>query len=237
MRQLVSGLTLIVAMCLLAPVSDARAPKPPNFTGASVEFRDALEDRIKSDGDPYVDGGERGLEVRMWINGSQDLTIGTFSSGRTLSFDLTDKVAGSGSGPTGDISDNAFVNIRAIANMERGETRPTRASFNTAIGYFRWLGSPLPLGGSVSGEPYGSQAVTVTRLVTGPQEPSVWDVYTPVPSEPSTYVDNGQDPSVEYPYTAGDLSVLLKSGRRGELTPIGLYHMAFGLKVTCATCP
>jgi len=221
MRQLVSGLTLVVTMCLLAPVSDARAPKPPNFTGASVEFRDGGGDRIRSDGGPYVDGGQRGLEVRMWINGSQDLTIGTFSSGRTLYFDFSGKVTGSGNGPTGTMFDNAFVNIRAIADMSIGETRTTKASFNTAIGNFRWLGSPLPEGGSVSGEPYGSQAVVVERTAA-----ETWEVYTPVP--PDTLIAPG--------YTAGDLNVLLKTVKN-TVTPIGNYHMPFGLTVTCTTCP
>ncbi len=230
MRQFVSGLTLFMAMCLLAPVSDARAPKPPNFTGASVRFWDSVPlgdgtgsvpARIKSDGGPYVDGGQRGLEVRMWINGSQDLTIGTFSSGRTLYFDYSDKVPGSGSGPTGVMYDNAFVGVRDIAAMAIGEIRTTKASFNTAVGHFRWLGSPVPVGG-VSGGPFGSEAVVVERTSA-----QTWEVYTPVP--PDTTIAPG--------YTAGDLNVLLKSGRRGELTPVGNYHMAFGLTVTCEKCP
>lgn len=221
MRQFVSGLTLFVAMCLLAPVSDARAPKPSNFTVASVQFRDATGDRIQSDdGRPYVDGGQRGLEVRMWINGSQDLTIGTFSSGRTLYFDYSDKVPGSGNGPMGVMYDNAFVNIRAIAAMGIGEIRTTKASFGTAVGHFRWLGSPVPAGGSVSGDPFGSQAVVVERTSA-----QTWEVYTPVP--PDTTMALG--------YTAGDLNVLLKTVKN-TLTPIGNYHMSFGLTVTCATC-
>jgi hypothetical protein len=221
MRQLVSGLTLFVTMCLLAPVSDARAPKPPNFTGASVQFRDDVADQIRSDGGPYVDGGQRGLEVRMWINGSQDLTIGTFSSGRTLYFDYSDKVPGSGSGPTGTMSDNAFVNIRDIAAMGIGERRTTKASFNTAIGYLRWLGSPVPEGGSVAGAPFDSEAVVVERTSA-----QTWEIYTPVPSD--TLIAPG--------YTAGDRNVLLKTVKN-TLTPIGNYHMAFGLTVTCTTCP
>ena len=157
----------------------------------------------------------------MWINGSQDLTIGTFSSGRTLYFDYSEKVAGSGTGPTGVMYDNAFVNIRAIANMGIGEKRTTKASFNTAIGYLRWLGSPVPAGGSVSGEPYGSQAVVVHRT-----NAYNWEIYTPVPA------DNAIAPG----YTAGDANVLLKAVKN-TLTPIGNYHMAFGLTVTCTTCP
>lgn len=231
MRQLVSGLTLFVAMGLLAPVSHARAPKPSNFTGASVQLWDSVPlgdgtgnvpARIKSDGGPYLDGGQRGLEVRMWINGSQDLTVGTFASGRTLYFDYSDKVPGSGIGPTGIMYDNAFFVIRAIADMADGETRTTKASFNTSVGYFRWLGSPFPEAGSVSGGPYDSQAVVVKRT-----NAQTWEVYTPVP----------EDTDVAPGFTAGDLSVLLKSGRKGELTSVGLYHMPFGLTVTCTTCP
>ena len=221
MRQLVSGLTLFVTMCLLAPVSDARAPKPPNFTWASVQFRDGETDRIKSDGGgPYVDGGRRGLEVRMWINGSQDLTIGTFASGRTLHFDYRFKDPGTGSGPQGMMSDNAFVNIRDIAAMGIGERRTTKALFNTAIGHFRWLGSPVPVGGSVP-DPYGSEAVVVERT-----NAQTWEVYTPVPS----------DTTIAPGYTAGDRNVLLKE-IKNTLTPIGNYHMPFGLTVTCTTCP
>ena len=221
MRQLVSGLTLFVAMCLLAPVSDARAPKPPNFTVASVQFRDDGADRIRSDGGPYVNGGQRGLEVRMWINGSQDLTIGTFSSGRTLYFDYSDKVPGSGSGPIGVMYDNAFVAVRDIAAMGIGERRTTKASFNTAIGMLRWLGSPVPVGGAITGGPYDSQAVVVERT-----NGQTWEIYTPVP--PDTLVAPG--------YTAGDQNVLLKTVKN-TLTPIGNYHMPFGLTVTCTTCP
>jgi hypothetical protein len=221
MRQLVSGLTLFVAMCLLAPASDARAPKPPDFTVASVQFRDDGADRIRSDGGPYVNGGQRGLEVRMWINGSQDLTIGTFSSGRTLYFDYSDKVAGSGSGPIGVMYDNAFVNIRDIAAMGIGERRTTKASFNTAIGMLRWLGSPVPVAGAITGGPYDSQAVVVERT-----NGQTWEIYTPVP--PDTLVAPG--------YTAGDQNVLLKTVKN-KLTPIGNYHMPFGITVTCTTCP
>lgn len=224
MRQFVSGLTLLVAIGLMAPVSDARAPKPPNFTAASVQFRNGPDDRITSDSKgAYVDGGQRGLEVRMWINGSQDLTIGTFSSGRTFNFDFTQRV--SGNGPTGAISDNAFVNVRAIADMAVGERRTTKAGFNTAIGYFRWLGSPVPAAGSLSEPSSNSEAVVVERTAQ-----STWQVYTPDPSEtwawPMPYGD----------YTAGDRNVLLKSVKN-TLTPVGNYRMSFGLTVTCTTCP
>jgi len=220
MRQIVSGLTLFVAMCLLAPVGDARAPQPPNFTTASVQLRDSGADRIRSDGGgPYVDGQLRGLAVRMWINGSQDLTIATGSSGRTLYFDYSAKE--SGTGPTGIMYDNAFVNIRDIAAMSLGQKRTTKALFNTAVGSFRWLGSPVPVAGSVSGGPYGSQAVIVERTTL-----TTWEVYTP--ELPDTVIAPG--------YTAGDKNVLLKSVKN-TLTPIGNYYMSFGLTVTCTTCP
>ena len=157
----------------------------------------------------------------MWINGSQDLTIGTFSSGRTLYFDYSDKVAGSGSGPIGVMYDNAFVAVRDIAAMGIGERRTTKASFNTAIGMLRWLGSPVPVAGAITGGPYDSQAVVVERT-----NGQTWEIYTPVP--PDTLVAPG--------YTAGDQNVLLKTVKN-KLTPIGNYHMPFGITVTCTTCP
>lgn len=229
MRLLLSGLTLLVAASALSPVGNAAAPKPPDYTAATVVFRDDVDpeggvDAIRSDGlGAYVNGGSRGLVVRMYTcpDCSQDLTIGTFSSGRTIAFDYRNKVDGSGSGPTGTMNDNAFVNVRAIAAMGIGEIRTTKASFNTAVGYFRWLGSPYPAGGSVTGDPYGSQAVVVERT-----SQTTWEVHTPVP--PDTQIAPG--------YTAGDLNVLLKDGRRGTLVPVGNYHMPFGLTVTC-TCP
>ncbi len=233
MRLLMTGLTLFVALCLTAPAGDARAPKPPLYTGATVEFRDWDGDSITSDGNPtntvapYVNGGNAGLEVRVWINGSQDVTVGTFQSGRKIHFSYTPAVVFQPSAPTGSLVDNAFVNIRNIGAMVVGSTKITRASFNTAVGHFRWLGGPNPgTGATTPDESYGSLAVVVTRT-----SPTTWDVHTPVPAE-SGYVDGS--PAVNY--TAGDLSVLLKEAK-GKLTPVGLYHMPFGLTVTCTACP
>lgn len=226
MRLFLSGFTLLVALVLLAPVGDASAPKgpkPPDYVSASVAFRDAEGDAIKSNGGAYVNGVPSALEVRMWTcaDCTQDLTIGTFQSGRTLYFDYTNKIPGSGDGPTGVMYDNAFVNVRAIASMGIGQIRTTIASFGTAVGYFRWLGSPYPAGGHVSGAPYDSQAVIVERT-----SQTTWNVYTPVP--PDSLTEPG--------YTAGATNVLLKDGRRNTLVPIGNYYMPFGLTVTCPSC-
>ena len=223
MRLLIAGLTLFVALCLVAPVGDA-APKPPNYTEAEVQFRDWADDKITSDGQPYVPG-RRGLEVRLWINGSQDLTIGTFQSGRTIHFSYTPATCVMTNCPSGSLVDNAFVNIRNIAAMGVGTTKITRASFNTAIGYFRWLGSPNPATGLTTDPWYGSQAVVVNRISA-----TAWEIHTPVPAE-SGYLDGTpiQD------YTAGDLVVLLKD-LKGTVAPVGLYHMPFGLTVTCPAC-
>ncbi|MGQ0736832.1 MAG: hypothetical protein ACT4QD_24665 [Acidobacteriota bacterium] len=207
MRKIITGLTLFVALGLLAPIGDAAAPKPPSYTTAAVEFLDGPYDGIVSDGrGPYVNGTPSGLEVRMWTCAacSQDLTIGTFRSGRAIQFTYspaTDVTQPTGTNPpTGVLLDNAFVNIRDIALLAPGQTKLTRASFNTDIGYFRWLGAPPPEhgGGSLTGSAYGSQAVVVTRSL---EDPSVWTVSTPVPS-----VTSGS-------YTAGDLSVLLRDSR------------------------
>jgi hypothetical protein len=56
-----------------------------------------------------------------------------------------------------------------------------------------------------------------------------WQVYTP--NEPVLFVDG------QTTYFGGDLSVVLKDGRRATLTLVALYHMPFGLTVTCANCP
>ncbi len=229
MRLLMTGLTLFVALYLTAPTGAAFAPKPALYTGATVTFRDmgiageTGSDAIRSDGSAYVDGGNAGLEVRVWINGSQDVTVGTFRSGRKINFTYAPATDPglpqySASPPEGSLSDNAFMNIRNIGAMPVGSEKITRASFNTAVGYFRWLSGPNPTTGATTDPSYGSQAVVVTRT-----NPTTWMVRTP---EPGTW--DG--------YPVGDLSVLLKEAK-GKLTPVGLYHMPFGLTVTCDACP
>ena len=221
MRLFMAGLILLVALCLIAPTGNAFAPKPPLYTGATVTFDDADGDRISSDGAAYVDGGNAGLEVRVWINGSQDVTVGTFRSGRTVHFAYTpanDVAQPTANPPSGSLVDNTFVNIRNVGAMVVGSTKITRASFNTAVGYFRWLNGPNPSTGATTDPSYGSQAVVVTRTNS-----TTWTVRTP---EPGTW--DG--------YPVGDVSVLLKEAK-GKLTPVGLYHMPFGLTVTCASCP
>ncbi len=236
MRLLMTGLTLFVALCLTAPAGDAFAPKPLNYTGATVVFRDWTEtdfpipgqiDRITSDGRPYINGGDPGLEVRVWIGGSQDVTVGTFQSGRKIHFSYTpatDVGQPTTNPPSGSLVDNAFMNIRNIGAMAVSSTKITRASFNTAVGYFRWLGAPNPVTGATTDLSYGSQAVVVYR-----ENRTTWHVETPVP-----FVSKVWD-ATENTYTAGDLNVLLKEAK-GKLTPVGLYHMPFGLTVTCPLC-
>jgi hypothetical protein len=122
------------------------------------------------------------------------------------------------------MNDNAFVNIRDIAAMAPGETKITRASFNTSVGYFRWLDGPPPIHPQQAppSDSYGSMAVEVTRSFDNPQ---TWVVTTPVPAVPYAGGDY-----------AGDLSILLRDGRKNTLTAIGLYHLPFGLTVTCPNC-
>ncbi len=146
MRLLMSGLTLFVALCLLAPATIARAPKPPMFTAASVQFRDWPGDEITSDGvpanqeAPYVDGGQRGLEVRLWINGSQDLTIGTFASGRTIRFSYT---------PVDRVSILGAIRIAGGQLLrERPEHRGDGGrEHQDHAGVVQFRGWPLPLAG------------------------------------------------------------------------------------------
>ena len=225
MRLLRFGSILLVVLCLFTPATGAFAPQPPKFVTASVTFRDADGDRIRSDGNSYVDGAQRGLEVRMWVDGSRDLTIGLFNSGRKLRFSYQPEPGSNASAPWGSLEDNAFVNVRAIADMPIGSTRITKASFDTAIGHFRWLGSPFPPGGVYDGVSFDSQAVKVERT-----SDTTWEVSTPDPAELL------QDPITQAEALAGDLSVLLVGGRKGQLTPAALYRMPFGLTVTCTAC-
>ena len=224
MRLFITGLTLLVALCLMAPAGDAFAPRPPLYTTATVAFDDLPDDRITSDGGSYVNGGNAGLEVRVWINGSQDVTVGTFQSGRKINFAYTPAglpvTQPTANPPSGTLVDNAFVNIRNIGAMVVDSTKITRASFNTAVGYFRWLNGPNPSTGATTDPSYGSQAVVVTRISN-----TTWKVRTP---------EAGALPVDGYP--VGDLSVLLKEAK-GKLTAVGLYHMPFGLTVMCDTCP
>ena len=233
MRLLRFGLSLLVVLCLLAPATGAFAPQPLTYTTASVAFRDAGHpedpdrDRIRSDGrGSYDNGAQRGLEVRMWILGSQDLTIGTFASGRTLRFEYEPTPdTDTPSAPRGSLVDNAFVNVRAIANMTVGDTIITKASFDTAVGAFRWLGSPFPTTRVYQGDSYGSQAVVVERTSR-----TTWVINTPDPAE------GFWDDATQTEYFGGDLSVLLVD-RKGKLTPAARYRMPFGLTVTCGSCP
>jgi hypothetical protein len=73
MRQMPTGLTLIVALGALAPVGHASAPKRPNSTTAAVEFRDLHgdtdatppipPDAITIDGAPYITAMPLGTKI------------------------------------------------------------------------------------------------------------------------------------------------------------------------------
>jgi hypothetical protein len=208
LRVLVSGAAAVVTT-LAMTAGSVHATKTANYTAASVIFRDASTDSIKSDAlGAYVEG-QRGSVCRIYTGGSQDLTIGTFQSRRTMWFFYTpagDVVQPTANPPAGALQDNAFMNIRNIGAMAVGETKITTASFNTAIGYFRWL----------TGQ-YSSQSAVVTRLSA-----THWVV--------------ASDPAPTAVAGGGDLSVLLKDAPSNTLTAVGLYHMPFGLDVTCPNC-
>lgn len=210
MRRMIFTATAAAVVILGIATDRLIAAKPTNGTPASVTFRDGATDSIKSDAlGAYVEG-QKGSVCRIYTGGSQDLTIGTFQSGRTMWFfytPATDVAQPTSNPPSGTLQDNAFMNIRNIGAMALGETKLTLASFNTAVGYFRWLNGQ-----------YGSQAVIVTR-----NSQTHWTVS----ADPSPMVVPG----------GGDLGVLLKDAPRNTVTPVGLYHMAFGLDVNCPTCP
>ena len=119
----------------------AWAAKSPAPTPATVTFRDFAGDGIKSDGQgAYVDN-VKGSVCHIFTGGSEDLTVGTFQSGRTIQFFYTpasDVVQPSANPPSGSLVDNAFMNIRAIGAMQVGETRTTMAGFDTNVGKFQF---------------------------------------------------------------------------------------------------
>ena len=209
MRRVIFS-AMAAALVILAMATDRLlAAKPTNGSPASVTFRNWVDDNIKSDGlGPYVDG-QHGSVCRIYTGGSEDLTIGTFQSGRTMWFFYTPATGVTQptlNPPSGTLQDNAFMNIRNIGAMAPGETKLTLASFITAVGYFRWLNGQ-----------YGSQAVVVTRNTK-----TNWTVSADL--SPAGASD-------------GDLAVLLKDASRNTVAPVGLYHMPFGLDVNCPTCP
>jgi hypothetical protein len=203
--------TVAAAIVALGITTDrlAAAKPPADYTAASVTFRDWNGDRIKSDGlGQYVEG-QKGSVCRIYTGGSQDLTIGTFQSHRTMWFfytPATDVVQPTATPPRGTLQDNSFVNIHNIGAMLLGETKITHASFNTAIGYFRWLDGQ-----------YNSQAVMVTR-----NSRTNWTV--------------SADLAPMALPGGGDLSVLLKDAPNNTFAAVGLYHMPFGLDVNCPNC-
>ena len=125
MRLLLTGVTLLIALVLLAPVGDAFAPKL-NYTTGSVQFRDWSAMHHQRHGRPT----STVAEVRIWTGGSQDVTIGTFRSGRTVRYvysPATDVSQPTRLPPSGSLSDNSFVNIRNVASMAVGDVKITRA--------------------------------------------------------------------------------------------------------------
>jgi hypothetical protein len=172
-----------------------------------VTLRDLSVDAIRSDSQgAYVDG-VKGSVCHIFTGASEDLTIGTFQSGRTIHFaysPASDVAQPTANPPAGSLVDNAFVNIGNIGSMPVGSSKTTGASFNTAVGIFRW---PLEY----------NLRVLVTR-----NSRTNWTVAT--------------DPAGVLP-DVGDLSVLLVNAPRNTLAAVGFYHMPFGMDVNCPTCP
>lgn len=148
--------TAIVGASLLIGSSGVavRAAKPTQPTPATVIFRDFSGDGIKSDGGGVYQDNVRGSVCHIFTGASEDLTLGTFQSGRTIQFfysPASDVVQPTLNPPSGSLVDNAFMNIHAIGAMQVGETKTTRAGFDTNVGKFQWY----PVN--------GAQLVVVTR--------------------------------------------------------------------------
>lgn len=121
--------------------------KPLNYTPASVAFRDygvdGSMDKIMSDGLGAYLEGVRGSVCRIFTGGSQDLTLGTYQSGRKLRLfyaPAAELQQPTLNPPSGLLVDNSFVNVNSIGAMRIGEAKVTPVQFNTAVGLFRWSG-------------------------------------------------------------------------------------------------
>ena len=135
MRRMIFSVTAAAVIFLAAATDHLLAAKQTNPTPASVTFRDWVDDTIKSDGRGAYVEGQKGSVCRIFTGASEDLTIGTFQSGRTMWFfyaPATDVAQPTLNPPVGTLQDNAFVNIHNIGAMALGETKLTNASFNTA---------------------------------------------------------------------------------------------------------
>ena len=218
MRLLLTGFTLLIALVLLAPVGDAFAPKlelhhgvgPVSGLGRTI----AHHQRHRGAPTSTVSTGSKSGSGR---GGSQDVTVGTFRSGRTVRFvytpatDVTQPTAH----PAERLAVRQFLRQHPQHRVDgRRRARRSRArSFDTAVGYFRWLGAPNPGTGATTDPSYGSQAVVVTRnrdrrrgKCTRPTPPSAGSrMAVPIPMT----------------YYAGNLADLAQGLRPGTRSPRG----------------
>ena len=191
-----------------------------------ITFRDiGLTDKILSDGlGDYVNGGGSNGHVNAFIrnastNSNTNLILGLSDAGtgRTLQFfytPATDVAQPTQNPPSGYLNAVAAMGVNNIGAMSVNQTKLTSAQFNTDVGFFRF--GPAPNDPNF----YGSQRVVATRTSS-----TTWTISTDL------YVDASG--------MSGDLDVLLQRVK-SSFIPVGLYHMPFGVDVTClssSNCP
>lgn len=224
MRRL--AVVVAAAAFLVLSISVVRPLAYEGDYPVSVTFRDLgwcntggcdPVDKILSDGrGAYVDGGGKNGQLNAFIrNGTSntDLVLGApKGTGRTMQWfytPATDVSQPTSNPPSGYLNAQGAMIINNIGAMPINETKLTSAQFNTDVGFFRF--------GPARNDPnyYGSQQIVVTRTSL-----TTWTA--------SAFLTG-----------AGDLAVLLKRVKPSGLTPVGLYHMPFGVEVTCLSsyCP
>lgn len=146
-------LITLVGLALGAAAPSSLAAQKVTRTPASITFADRTgQDRITSDGDgPYTDGADGVSCVLFSSTGDANLdTTASKNPLRTMDFDLSQRI--SGSGPTNTFLSSGTLDVQALSQMHVGDSKLTGAVFTTSIGQLHFRAAD------------GGTDVTVTRL-------------------------------------------------------------------------
>jgi hypothetical protein len=128
-------LITLAGLALLAGRPPLIAAQKVIRTPASITFSDrAGLDRIVSDGEGSYTDAVGGVNC-VFFSSTGDANLDTTASRnplRTMQFDLSQRI--SGSGPTNTFLSSGTLDIQALARMAVGETQLTGAVFSTSIG-------------------------------------------------------------------------------------------------------
>jgi hypothetical protein len=127
-----AGAVVLLTLSSSSPSVQAGSQDTPY--SATVTFRDDPSDGITSDGGgSYGDSSNRRLEV-AFHSVTGDLVMR--GNARRLMFNLSGRI--SGTGPTGVVVDELFMNIRNILALPSGAAMETIAVFRPSIGVLRF---------------------------------------------------------------------------------------------------